>query len=169
MQLEFSEIINADQFENLVAAYFEDIRNVGKENPQISDVRVSSPGKGADGGKDVLVTFTINDTIATYYKKWVVQCKFYNRAVNPSDLKDDSIPTLIHGYGANGYLLVCRENASQKLVELFGRLEAACMFSYKYQVWNGDKFRGRIVESSTSLIQTYFPKYYSFIHQPFKK
>ncbi len=164
MQLDFSEIKDSGQFEDLVAAYFEDLRNSNKEFPQVRDVETSTPGKGTDGGKDILVTFTINDTVATYYKKWLVQCKFHDDTLSPSDLKDDNIPTLIHSYGANGYLLVCKNDVSQKLVNLFERLEKECLFRYKYQIWKGNKLRQKIV-SNTSLLKTYFPKYYSSISQ----
>jgi hypothetical protein len=130
------------------------------EYPQVRDVEIEQTGVGPDGGKDILLTFSISGTIATYSKKWVIQCKFYSDTVKPSDLKDDNLPTLIHSYGANGYLLICKNNVSQKLAEEFKRLNQYCLFRYQYKIWNGDFFRSRIINKD-DLLKTYFPKYYS--------
>jgi hypothetical protein len=162
MRLDFSEIQTPDQFENLVYQYFEDLKENNREFPQIRHITIKQPGIGADGGKDILVTFTINDTIATYYKTWLVQCKFYQDSVKPSHLKDDNIPTLIHSYKADGYLLIAKGKISQKLIDLFNRLDKNCKMGYKYDIWNGDFFKSKI-QSRPSLIETFFPEYHTYL------
>src|SRR5688572_16648713 len=99
--IEFDEVPNWQTFENLVADYFRSI----KEQKNIVDITVDQSGEGPDGGRDILITFQISDTIAQFFRKWVVQCKFYDRPVSKAELADINIPTLIHEYGADGYLL----------------------------------------------------------------
>jgi hypothetical protein len=163
-KLDFLEISNADAFENLVEEYFRSLSDGNNEFRQIREVSVELRGVGADGGKDILVTFTLNDTVFTYAKKWLVQCKFYDENVNPSHLAKDNIPTLIHSYGADGYLLVCRKNPTQKLADLFNRLRKSCKMGYQYEIWNGDRFLIRLAENKP-LIQRFFPKHYTYLQQ----
>lgn len=50
-KLDFDEISNWREFENLVADYF---REVKKKEKNIKDVQVHSSGEGSDGGRDIL-------------------------------------------------------------------------------------------------------------------
>ena len=120
MTLDFREISDGQQFEELVAAYFEDLKN--EKNPDIVDVVVKPSGIGTDGGRDILVTFQLSDSLVTFKRVWVVQCKFHNENVSPAKLVDVNIPTLLHSYNACGYLLVCKKGPTSKLTDMFERL-----------------------------------------------
>ena len=98
MQLDFSEIQDWQQFEDLALAYFELVKN---EENNISEVFIEPSGIGSDGGRDILLTLTVNDSLITFKRKWVIQCKFYNSAVTKDKLSDINIPGLIHEYGAD--------------------------------------------------------------------
>ena len=129
------DIKNWQEFENLVRHYFEDIYIMSSNG--VKTVIVQSSGEGADGGKDLLVIFKSNDSLVEYERKWVVQCKFYERSVSPSDLADTNIPGLIHQYGAEGYLLVCKKNVTSGTVRMFENWRKNCKFGYQYKIWTG--------------------------------
>ena len=92
MKLDFSEIQDWKEFEDLVESYFRRIQNL--KDTQIVDVKVEASGEGNDGGRDILLTFINNDSIVTYNRVWVVQCKFYERSVSKRELNNLNIPTL---------------------------------------------------------------------------
>lgn len=154
--IDFKEIINADQFENLTAAFFRTLVKKGIL------VKVDQSGKGPDGSRDILVTFDISDQIENFRRKWVVQCKFHSDSVNRSHLADVNIPSLIHQYGADGYLLVCKNGVTSKLTEMFEELNKSCKFHYNYKIWIGDEFIKKIY-ADRELQKQYFPKYYTMI------
>jgi hypothetical protein len=56
--IEFDEIPNWQAFEDLVADYFRGI----KDQKNITDITVEQSGEGADGGRDILVTFQLTDS-----------------------------------------------------------------------------------------------------------
>ena len=157
MKISINEIEDWEEFEDLVAAYFREVKN---EN-NIIDVKVEPSGRGSDGGRDILVTFEVNDSIITYTRKWVVQCKFYDTAISKTHLATVNIPSLIHEYGADGYLLVCKNNPAQKVTEMFEDFRKNCRFKYSYWIWNGRDLLGRI-QIKDKLLKQYFPEYYNF-------
>jgi hypothetical protein len=73
-KLDFAEIKTWGEFEDLVEDYFKEVQ---KDEKSIIDVDVKPAGVGPDGGRDILVTFQITDSIVSFTRKWVVQCKFY--------------------------------------------------------------------------------------------
>jgi hypothetical protein len=158
--IEFSEIDNWQSFENLVADYFREV----KESKNISNVEVQQSGEGADGGRDILLTFQFSDSIASFERKWVVQCKFHKTAVSPARLSSINIPTLIHRYNADGYLLVSRNGVTSGVTSLFENLRRECKMRYEYRIWTGSDFaKGLYVINPRPLIQKYFPKFFAFI------
>jgi predicted helicase len=160
-KLDFDEISRWGDFENLVADYFK----VNKKVKNIKEVRVDPSGKGSDGGRDILVTFRFNDSIDTFERKWVVQCKFHKKAVSNKDLSTVNIPTLVHQYNADGYLLVCRNNVTSNVSKMFEDLNDACKMNYQYTIWTGSIFLTQLyTQRPRPLIQKYFPKYYLFVH-----
>lgn len=155
----FEEIFSWQQFESLVAAYFELLKD---EDNNVFHVDVRSTGVGGDGGRDILVVFSVTDSVSTFERRWVVQCKFQEHAVSKSDLSNANIPSLIHEYGADGYLLVCKGRVSSTVSDMFERLNVECRFRYKYAIWDGEQFRQRLLIKHR-LIQQFFPEYDEFL------
>lgn len=106
--LSLEEIPNWRAFENLVADYFREVKRDNEFN--VDNVIVQQTGTGTDGGRDILVEFTVDDSIMTFTRKWIIQCNFYEKDVNKTHLSDINIPSLLHEYGAEGYLLVCKNH-----------------------------------------------------------
>ena len=156
----FDEIASWKEFEELIADYFADIQK--NEGNNIIDVFVNPSGVGADGGKDILVEFTVKDSIVSYKRTWVIQCKFYGRDLKKSDLNDINIPTLIHENKADGYLLICKNDVTSGVKLSFENLNNNCKFGYSYQIWNGSNLKNKIL-GREDLLKKYFPKYFSSI------
>ncbi len=159
MHLDFNEIKGGEHFEKLVGAYFE--YEKGKNN-NIIDVDTKTSGSGADGGRDILISFRVADGIQSFTRKWIVQCKFYNRNISTNVINDINIPSLIHSYNASGYLLICRKNPTSKLTNLIEQLETNCKFDYKYKVWSGEQFKRSILSCPDNILEQFFPQYYKY-------
>lgn len=162
MKLDFSEIQNWREFEDLVESYFRKIQELKDTN--IVDVKVEASGEGNDGGRDILVSFINNDSIVSYKRVWVIQCKFYERSVSKRELSDLNIPTLIHEYRADGYLLICKTGVSSKVSEMFENLRRNCRWAYHYEIWTGNIFKEKLL-LRPEIISHYFPKYHRFISE----
>jgi Restriction endonuclease len=162
-KLSFDEIKSGDEFENLVAEYFRVIKQ--DDSNSIKDVEVMQKGKGPDGGIDILLTFELTDSILKFSRKWAVQCKFLNKpSTYKSDIGKINIPTLIHEYGAVGYLLVITNQAEAQLKETFERLNKNCQLGYQYEIWTGDQFIKKLL-AFPDLLEQYFPDYYQLNRQ----
>lgn len=158
--IDFDEISDWQIFEDLVADFFREI----EEQQNIIDITVEPSGEGSDGGRDILVTFRITDSIIVFERKWVVQCKFYRNSVSKTQLSTINIPTLIHEYHADGYLLVCRGNITSNVSASFETLRKKCKMGYSYMIWTGSEFATKLyLRPPKPLIQKYFPKYYEFL------
>lgn len=159
-KLSFSEIENWRAFEDLVTDYFKEVKKDNEFN--IESVEIKLTGKGSDGGRDIIVCFTLDDSIVPFKRLWVVQCKFHEKVIGKSQISDVNIPALIHEYGANGYLLVCKSDVNSKLTESFERLNENCKFNFKYHYWNGNNLLSRI-RFKVSIIDHYFPKHSEYL------
>jgi hypothetical protein len=159
--IEFDEIPNWQAFEDLVANYFRGT----KGQKSIADVEVDHSGVGPDGGRDIFITFKMSDSIVSFDRKWVVQCKFYDTPVSKRELSDINIPTLIHEYGADGYLLVCKEQVTSTVSAMFENLRKQCRMHYNYDFWTGSRFKSylNLLPSKSTVIKTHFPAYYRFL------
>lgn len=161
MTINLDEIKSDEQFEDLVIAYFEDLKNEGIHN--IKTVKVKPSGTGTDGGRDILVDFTISDNITTFERRWIVQCKFHNRNISTSKIADINIPTLIHSYKASGYLLICKKRPTSKLTDMFERLNDKCKMKYTYLIWSGEQLKSTILtKSKPNILRQFFPSYYTY-------
>ena len=113
MKLSFDEIKNWEEFEELVASYF--------RLQDDYDIEVARSGKGSDGGRDLLLTIKYRSLIRSFRHYWVVQCKFYNRDLRNSDFADINVPSLIHEYNAEGFILIWRKIVNLVMPIEYGR------------------------------------------------
>jgi len=152
MKLSFDEIKNWAEFEDLTASYF--------RLQESYDIEVAQSGKGSDGGRDLLLTISYSSPIRSFEHKWVVQCKFYNRDLRNSDFADINIPSLIHEYNAEGFLLICKKGVVNTLQQKLENLEKNCKFGYAYRIWTGAAFADEIFRMKSEVVRKhYFPKY----------
>lgn len=157
-RLDFSEIKNWERFEDLTAAYFDETRHL--EDNNLTEVFVEPYGKGADGGRDILLTFRINDSIMPFERKWVVQCKFYE-TLKKSHLDKINPSTLIEEYQAAGYLLICKNSVTNGVTATFENLRNNCIRKYKYVIWNGSTFIKKLYKTN-GIHEHYFPEFYNY-------
>jgi hypothetical protein len=73
--IDFSEIRDYKQFEDLAVAYFRLKKN-------IINVFVEPSNEGIDRVRNILVTIKVHDGIVEFEHKWVVQCKFQHVSVS---------------------------------------------------------------------------------------
>lgn len=162
--LEFTELRSWQAFENLVAEYFRQTK--GEKN--IIDVEVQPSGVGGDGGRDILVTFEMTDSIRTFKRKWVVQCKFYDAVVSKSKLDKINIPTLIHEHKADGYLLICKGEVSSTVSLMFETLSRDCGLGYSYTIWTGEQLKS-MIQVKPLLVKQFFPKHHAYVQAQERK
>ena len=74
MTLDLDEISDGEAFQDLVVAYFEELKE--KTTNEIIDVTIKPSGIGVDGGRDILVSIKISDGVTTFDRRWLIQCKF---------------------------------------------------------------------------------------------
>ncbi|MGV9004433.1 restriction endonuclease [Flavobacterium sp.] len=161
MNLSFDEISDGDHFEDLTAEFFRSLKNDAENN--ITNVEVFQSGIGVDGGKDILIEFDLSDEIKIFKRKWIIQCKFHEDTISPSKIQSVNIPTLIHSYGASGYLLICKSRPTSGLTNLFERLNKECKNNYHYECWNGSQFLSKLLVKY-DLHALFFPKYHDYIN-----
>jgi len=159
LELTFDEIKDDREFEDLTASLLESLSKVKKN---ITEITVLPSGVGADGGRDILVKLSIHDGLYHFDRRWIIQCKFHNKAISTSDIADINIPSLIHSYNAHGYLLACRVKPTSKLTSFIENLDKECKFKYKYRVIYGNALLG-MIRDHPLLIEHYFPKYHKYI------
>lgn len=160
MKFNLEEIENWKEFENLTEDYFKAIQKAPQNN--LTEVKVEPSGEGSDGGRDIFLTFRVNDSVVTYERKWVVQCKFYQRSLSLKNLATVNIPSLIHMYNADGYLLVCKNGVTAKVSEMFEQLRKNCSFKYDYEIWDGNSLINKLLVQP-DLIRKFFPEYQTYL------
>lgn len=158
MKLDFAEIKDWQMFEDMVAAYFEQVK---LEDNNVTEVLVEQTGNGPDGGRDILVTFNVNDSITPFSRKWIIQCKFYEGIVKERELSSINIPGKIHEYGADGFLLVVKGRVHSNVTRQFENLRKNCKLNYSYSIWNGSTLKNRIIGKS-SVVELFFPEYHQY-------
>lgn len=156
------EITDGQRFQQIVAELFRCLKTEA-HNYNISDVVVLDSGIGQDGGCDILVDFLFEDIITKHKHRWVVECKCHEKSVGCNDINSNNIKMILDNKKADGYLLVCKTDASSSLKRMF--VENNENNEKKYIVWNGDQF-WRLCIQFKSLIEAFFPNYY---HQYFAK
>ena len=161
MTFDLNDISDHKKFEDLVVSYFEDLKHEKGHN--IVDIEVKPSGTGTDGGRDILVTLKVTDSIVTFERRWVVQCKFHNSDISTDKISDINIPSLLSSYSASGYLLVCKQKPTSKLTDHFEKLEKESGTGQKFVVWSGEQFKRLIlVKSKKEILRQYFPAYFDY-------
>lgn len=158
MQNRFSldEIVGWERFQHLVGDYFE----LGLGHT------AARSGRGPDTGKDILVTAVLNDGVAAVTRKWVVQCKCYEKsAVKLRDVSSVNIGALIQRNGADGYLLVCKREVHNQVREFFTDLNNRDNnLGYDYRIWDGSQFYSNMLLLKPGpFFRKYFPEYQDFL------
>lgn len=157
-KIDFSEIDDWEQFENLASRYFNEI--IELEENHLTEVWVDKTGSGPDGGRDILLTLRINDSIMPFERRWVVQCKFHE-TLKKSNLDNIHIATLIEEHRADGYLLICKNSVTSGVTTTFDNLRRNCRRNYKYVIWNGSDFAERLYKTN-NLQEHFFPKFFEY-------
>lgn len=150
------EIKDPYEFQRIVAEYFRTLVKSDLHNIQTS--HVDDSGVGTDGGCDIMVEFVMNDSIVPYSRRWIVECKYKKAAVNDKDINMNTIGALLKSKNACGYLLVCRNDATSKLKNIFKELSAKQ--GSHYFIWNGSQL-WRMFNENISILKSFFPDYYN--------
>ena len=162
MKFSLSEIQNWKEFEDLLTDYFRAIKEAKENN--LMEVFVEPSGEGTDGGRDILLTFRINDSIVPFTRRWVVQCKFYKESVSKRHIATVNIPSLIHEYNADGYLLVCKNGVTSSVSNMFENFRRTCKLDYSYMIWEGNDLINKL-KVMPDLIEKFFPEYSSYLEE----
>lgn len=90
-------------------------------------------GKGADGGRDLVVVEKVSGPLSDFSRTWLVQCK-HKAHSGKSVGKDEanSIITDCRRIKATGYLLVCTTQPSSGLINAYQELEESEQLVIKY-------------------------------------
>jgi hypothetical protein len=160
-----------EQFEDLVKAIFRaKMKSFVRPSPSISAssdsvIKVSPSGRGADEGRDLLITTIVTDCIASDERKWVVQCKHKARSdksVQPSDFKKEfPFPDIVAHHKANGYLLVCSTRPSTKLQKHFENLTEQSNNPYLFLIWDYARVCEEI-NKHREVMRQFFPDYFEY-------
>ncbi|MBL7987091.1 MAG: restriction endonuclease [Chlorobi bacterium] len=154
--LDLDEITSGTQFEELVVAYFKLLSEDRSNN--VTEVIAGSTKIGPDGGVDVLVIFTMTDSLSQFKRTWVVQCKFHTKAIGQSQLSKINLPTLVQQYNAVGYLLICKTNPTTQVATQFKELSNP---QTQYLIWTGEEFKARLIEQP-DIHKQFFPEYHAY-------
>lgn len=156
MPLPIDEIEDGYKFQQIVAEYFRSLKSE-KHDFQIADIHVEDNGVGGDDGCDILVEFHFEDVIGRHCHRWVIECKSQKKAVSLEDISTNNLETILKAKSANGYLLICKNDATAKLKRIFADLNSNG--TSKYVIWNGGELWHRLIKR-LSLLQAFFPDYY---------
>ena len=168
--------LNSEEFEKLVATILRAKCVPAPNNQAISSesynptvLSVLHSGRGADQGRDLLVTTVVNDGILIRQFKWVVQCKHYaksGKSVQPSDFQNDvSFTDIVAHHHANGYLLVCSTIPSTNLQSHFERLTEQDTNPYFFTIWDETRVCEEL-NRHLNVMKQFFPEYHRRYYQP---
>lgn len=156
MSTPLSVITDGYFFQRIIAEYFRCLKNE-KHQFQIADINVEDNGVGADDGVDILVDFHFEDAIKKHSHRWVIECKSQKQAVSPNDINSNSLDFVLKSNNANGYLLICKTDATAKLKRMFKDMNT--QREYNYEIWNGDQLWMKLSQRKT-ILQAFFPDFY---------
>jgi hypothetical protein len=148
--------IGHERFEDLVEAVFRHDDRV---------VSINRSGRGADAGRDLLITTQVSDGVSVRQFKYLVQCKHRvspRRAIGPGDFGCEfAFADRVAHHKADGYLLVCNTRPTTGLQDLFDSLSSQNGRRILYLIWDG----ARVVEEVTKhsqVTEQFFPDFYRY-------
>jgi hypothetical protein len=167
--------LNGEEFEKLVAAIFraKSVPAPSNQTPPSESVNptvisILHSGRGADQGRDLLVTTVVNDGVIPRQFKWVVECKHYavsGKSVQLSDFQNSpAFPDIVAHHHANGYLLVCSTIPSVNVQSLFESLTAQNNNPYLFIIWDDTKICEEL-NRHLDVMKQFFPHYYHRYHE----
>lgn len=158
MAIPLDNINDGHEFQRIVAEYFRCLKDE-KHEYHIVDIDVEDNGVGGDDGCDIIVEFHFEDVIKRHSHRWVIECKSQKRAVSPDDVDIKNICAILKTNKANGYLLVCKTDATAKLKRWFKDMNDD-INEADYIIWNGSQL-WRKFSNRESLLKAFFPNYYN--------
>lgn len=121
------------------------------------------PGRGPDGGRDIIAIERTRGTLSDRSIRWLVSCKHYAGSGNAVGVGDegDLIDRLAH-HKADGFLGFYSTSASSGLINRFKGLEEN--HGKAFAIWDGRKIEGSLLNlPQAGLFIRYLPKSYSEI------
>ena len=150
------DINDGHEFQRIVAEYFRGIKDF-KNGLSIIDVEVEDFGVGPDDGCDILVKFHFADSIMRSRRCYIIECKCHNRTIGVNNINIGRIGGLISQYNADGYLLICKLDASAPLKRQFVQISEN--EKYDLKIWTGTQL-WRLFVKNKVLLESFFPDYY---------
>lgn len=156
MPTPIDNITDGHEFQQIVAEYFRSLKDFSN-GLSIIDIDVEDFGVGPDDGCDILISFHFADSVMRHFKKYVVECKCHNGTIGVNHINTGRIGGIISQYNADGYLLICKKDASATLKRQFSQISEN--ESYHLKIWNGTQL-WRLFVKNKDLIESFFPDYY---------
>lgn len=112
-------------------------------------------GKGADGGRDLIVIEKLEGPLSEYERTWLVQCKHKaHSGESVGSAESNSIITDCRRIKATGYLLVCTTQPSSGLMQAYDELQSEMTIKY----WDSVNLENILLKPCNfPLIHTFFP------------
>ncbi|MDA2519989.1 restriction endonuclease [Bacillus cereus] len=115
-------------------------------------------GKGADGGRDLLVKEQVKGPLSNFERLWLVQCK--HKAHSGKAVGKDEANSLItdcRRVGATGYLMICTTALTSGLIQAYKELENT-EDNLVIDYWDEVRLEDKLLKPCNfSLIDQFFP------------
>lgn len=148
-RIDFAEITDGERWESFAQAFFDTLGLV-IEIP---------PGRGPDGGRDLLVSEQISGTIASQKFTWLVSCKnFAKRGGSVGTEDETNITDRLKQHRADGFLGFYSTVASAALVERLQKIRSSGDIA-AFEIYDGSRIELSFHDTGlSSLLQQFFPK-----------
>lgn len=124
----------------------------------------SDPSRGADGGKDFLVTERLDGKVGNYKLRWLVSCKNYahsNSSIN--ETIEQNILERVRGFKADGFIGLYSTLASAGLTNRLTQLKANGEIK-DYRIFDHKLIENYLINIGFSnLLMRYFPMSYKLV------
>ncbi len=158
MPTPLDNINDGHEFQRIVAEYFRCLKSE-KQDFHIADIEVDDNGVGGDDGVDITVEFFYQDAIDRHSRKWIVECKCWDRNLGPDSFDTNRIHSILSANDATGFLIVCKKDITASLKRTIRGVNKNARNGEKIITWNGTQL-WRMFSQSMGLIQSFFPDYY---------
>jgi hypothetical protein len=121
----------------------------------------SPPNRGADGGKDLIVTENVRGNVGRYLFRWLVSCKHKahsRKSVSESD--EPNVFERVRSFGCEGFIGVYSTMPSSAFIERLNGLRANREIR-DYKIYDGRLIEGQLLRvGNSALILRYMPRSY---------